>query len=116
MGMNSALKRASMGVRWAFVGLVSGLLSCVMAESRIIYLAREQKTLDHIVWPGIVFALVVLLPMSRRAGDSWLQTAAALIASSVVYPIAWRIAALSVIRHSAPLTIASFASAGFLGS
>jgi len=114
--MNSVLKRASMGVRWGFLGLVSGLLSCAMAESRIIYLAREQKTLDHIVWPGMVFALVVLLPMSRWAGDSWLRTATALIASSAVYPIAWRIAAVSVIRHSDPFMIASFASAGFLGS
>ena len=114
--MSSVLKRASMGVRWGFLGLASGLLSCAMASSSIIYLAREQKTLDHIVWPGMVFGVVVLLPMSRWAGDGWLRTAAALIASSAVYPIAWRIAAVSVIRHSAPVMIASFASAGFLGS
>jgi len=114
--MSSVLKRASMGVRWGFLGLASGFLSCAMASSSIIYLAREQKTLDHIVWPGMVFGVVVLLPMSRWAGDGWLRTAAALIASSAVYPIAWRIAAVSVIRHSAPVMIASFASAGFLGS
>jgi hypothetical protein len=76
---------------------------------------REQKTLDHIVWPGMVFALVVLLPISRWAGDGWLRTAAALIASSAVYPIAWH-AAVSGIRRSAPFMIASFAFAGFLGS
>jgi len=114
--MHSVLKRVSLAVRWGFLGLVSGVLSCLMSESNIIYDVREQKTLDHIVWPGMVFALVVLLPMSRWAGDGWLRTAAALIASSAVYPIAWRIAAVSVIRHSDPFMIASFASAGFLGS
>jgi hypothetical protein len=87
-----------------------------MADSRLIYLAREQKTVDHIVWPGIVFALVVLLPMSRWAGDGWLRTTMALIASSAIYPIAWRIAAASVVGHSASFLIASFACAGFLGS
>jgi len=114
--MGSTLKRAIMGVRWGFLGFVSGVLSGLMAQSHIIYLTREQKTLDHIVWPGMVFALVVLLPISRWAGDSWLRTAAALIASCTVYPIAWRMAAVSVIGHSAPFMIASFASAGFLGS
>lgn len=114
--MSSILKRVSMGVRWGVLGLVSGVLSCAMVDSRLIYLVREQKTVDHIVWPGIVFALVVLLPMSRWAGDGWLRTTTALIASSAVYPIAWRIAAVSVIRHSAPFMIASFACAGFLGS
>lgn len=113
--MRSILDRVSMGVRWGIVGLVSGLLSCAMAQSYILYLAREQKTVDHIVWPGIVFALVVLLPMSRWAGDGWLRTAAALIASSAVYPIAWRIAAMSLNR-STPFVIASFAFAGLLGS
>jgi len=82
-------------VRWGLLGLVSGVLSCAMSESHIIYLVREQKTADHIVWPGLVFALVVLLPVSRWAGDGWLRTAAALIASSVVYPVAWRIATLN---------------------
>jgi len=113
--MSSVLNRVSMSVRWGFLGLVSGLLSCAMTQSSMIYLAREQKTLDHIVWPGMVFGLVVLLPMSRWAGDSWLRTAAALIASSAAYPIAWRMAAVSL-RHSAPFMIASFACAGFLGS
>ena len=113
--MRSVLNPVSMGVRWGFLGLLSGLLSCGMADSRLIYLAREQKTVDHVVWPGMVFALVVLLPMSRWAGDCWLRTAAALIASSAVYPIAWRIAAVSL-RHSDPYMIASFACAGFLGS
>lgn len=114
--MRSVLKRVSIGVRWGILGLVSGLLSCAMAQSSLLYLAREQKTVDHIVWPGIVFALVVLLPMSRWAGDGWLRTTTALIASSTVYPISWRIAAVSVIRHSAHFMIASFACAGFLGS
>lgn len=113
--MSSVLGGVSMRVRWGFLGLVSGLLSCAMADSRLIYLAREQKTVDHIVWPGLVFALVVVLPMSRWAGDSWLRTVAALIASSAAYPIAWRIATLSL-RSSAPVMIASFAFAGFLGS
>ena len=114
--MSSILNRVSMGVRWGGLGLVSGVLSCAMADSRLIYLAREQKTVDHIVWPGMVFALVVLLPMSRWARDGWLRTTTVLIASSVVYPLAWRIAALSLFRHSAPVMMASFASAGFLGS
>ncbi len=113
--MSSVLKRASLAVRWGFLGLVSGVLSCLMSQSHIIYIVREQKTLDHIVWPGMVFALVVLLPISRWAGDSWLRTAAVLIASSVVYPITWRIA-VSGIRHSGPFMIATFAFAGFLGS
>lgn len=113
--MIAILKHVSMGVRWALLGLVSGLLSCAMADSRLIYLAREQKTVDHIVWPGMVFGLVVLLPMSRWAGDSWARTVTALIASSAVYPVAWQIAAVSL-RHSTPFTIASFAFAGFLGS
>lgn len=114
--MSSVFQRASIGVRWGLLGFASGLLSCAMASSSIIYLAREQKTLDHIVWPGIVFGLAALLPMSRWAGDGWLRTAAAVIASSAVYPIAWRIAAVSVIRHSAPDMIGRFAAAGFLGS
>lgn len=114
--MRSVLQRAGMGVRWGFVGLVSGLLSCVMAQSRIVYLAREQKTMDHVVWPGMVFALVVLLPMSRWAGDRWLRTAAAFIASSAVYPVAWQIAAGSLVRQPTPVMIASFAFGGFLGA
>lgn len=113
--MSSILNRVSMGVRWGFVGFVSGILSCVMAQSSILYLAREQKTVDHIVWPGMVFALVVLLPMSRWAGDGWLRTATALIASSAVYPIAWRTAAISL-RDSTPFVVTSFAFSGFLGS
>jgi hypothetical protein len=113
--MSSILKRVSMGVRWGIVGFVSGLLSCAMAQSSILYLAREQKTVDHIVWPGMVFALVVLLPMSRWAGDGWLRTTTALIASSAVYPIAWRTAAMSL-RDSTPFVVTSFAFAGFLGS
>lgn len=114
--MSSILKRVSMGVRCGVLGLFSGVLSCLMADSRLLYIAREQKTVDHIVWPGIVFALVVLLPMSRWVGDGWLRTTTALIASSAVYPIAWRIAAVSGIGHSAPVMIASFTCAGFLGS
>ena len=86
-----------------------------MSQSWIIYVVRLQKTLDHIVWPGIVFALVVLFPVSRWAGDGWLRTAAALIASSAVYPIAWHIAVLGI-GHSAGFMIATFALAGFLGS
>lgn len=114
--MNPIFKRAGLAVRWGFLGLISGLLSCAMSESRILYIAREHKTIDHIVWPGIVFALVVLLPMSRWAGDGWLRTAAALIASSAVYPIAWRTAAMSIIGHSGAFMNAAFAFAGFLGS
>jgi hypothetical protein len=86
-----------------------------MSESHIMYLVREQKTVDHIVWPGLVFALVVLLPLSRWAGDGWLRTAAALIASSVVYPVAWRIATLGTV-HPGPFMVVEFAFSGFLGS
>jgi hypothetical protein len=112
----SALTRAAFRARWALLGLVSGVLSCTLSQSHLIYLTREQKTLDHIVWPGLVFALVVLLPMSRRAGDRWPRTAAALLASSLVYPLSWRIAAVSVSRNSAPLTLVSFTAAGLLGA
>jgi hypothetical protein len=114
--MRSVLTRANYGLRWGLVGLLSGLLSCAMTQSRIIYLAREQKTLDHVVWPGMVFALVVLLPMTRWAGDGWRRTAAALIASSAVYPLAWRIAATSTIGHSVAFMVAAFTFAGLLGS
>jgi hypothetical protein len=86
-----------------------------MSESHIIYLVREQKTADHIVWPGLVFALVVLLPLSRWAGDGWLRTAAVLTASSVVYPVAWRIATLGTV-HPGPFMVVEFAFSGFLGS
>ena len=113
LGVNSVRKLFSLAVRWGLLGLVSGLLSCVMSQSYIIYVVREQKTLDHIVWPGMVFALVVLLPISRWAGDGWLRTAAALIASSAVYPIAWLIAASGIGRSGA--SISAFAFAGVLG-
>jgi len=108
-------KLGSMAVRAGLLGLVSGVLSCLMSQSRLIYVVREQKTLDHIVWPGMVFALVVLLPISRWAGDGWLRTAAALIASSAVYPIAWRIAGAGI-GHSEAFMTATFAFSGFLGS
>lgn len=113
--MNSVVKRAILATRWGLLGLVSGGLSCLMSQSWIVYDVREQKTLDHIVWPGMVFALVVLLPLSRWAGDGWMRTAAALIASSAIYPIAWRIAVVGI-RSSYPLMIATFACAGLLGS
>jgi len=114
LGVNSVRKLFSLAVRWGLLGLVSGLLSCAMTQSSIIYVVREQKTLDHIVWPGIVFALVVLLPISRWAGDGWLRTAAAMIASSAVYPISWQIAASGI--GPSGLSISAFAFAGFLGS
>ncbi len=113
--MNFRRKLASWAVRWGLLGFVSGVLSCAMSESHIVYLVREQKTVDHIVWPGLVFALVVLLPTSRWAGDGWLRTAAALFASSVVYPVAWLIA-VSGTRHPGVHLVAEFALAGFLGS
>jgi hypothetical protein len=88
-----------------------------MSDSRILYIAREQKTLDHIVWPGLVFALVALVPISRWAGDAWSRTAGALIASSLVYPLAWRIATSSTFGPASwAFMIASFALAGFVGS
>ncbi|GEM_PF-3400779 len=115
--MFPGLQRASLTVRAGLLGFVSGLLSCLLAESRIIYIAREQKTFDHVVWPGLVFALVVLLPLSRWVGASRPRIAAALLASSVVYPIAWRIAASSTTGPpSWALMIAAFALAGLLGS
>jgi hypothetical protein len=100
-------------VRWGLLGLVSGVLSCVVSQSYL--LVHDQKTLDHIVWPGLVFALVVLLPLSRWAGDGWLRTAAALIASSAAYPIAWWIAA-STTRHPGAYMVGAFAFSGFWGS
>lgn len=115
VGVNSMRGLFSLAVRWGLLGLVSGLLSCLMSQSSIIYVVREQKTLDHIVWPGMVFALVVLLPISRWARDGWLRTAGALIASSVAYPVAWQIAASGTV-HPGPFMVAKFAFSGFLGS
>ena len=85
-----------------------------LVESRIIYVAREQKTYDHVVWPGLVFELVVLFPISRLAGDSWSRIVAVPVASSVAYPVAWRIAAPG--SAGPALMIAEFAFAGFLRS
>ena len=75
-------------------------------------LAHDQKTSEHIVWPRLVLALVVLLPLSRLAGDSWLRTAAALVASSAAYPITRWIAA-STTRHPGPYMVGAFAFSGF---
>jgi len=111
--MNSVRKLASWAVRWGLLGLASGVLSCVVSQSYL--LVHDQKTLDHIVWPGLVFALVVLLPLSCWAGDGWLRTAAALIASSAVYPISWWIAA-STTRHPGAYMVGAFGFSGFLGS
>jgi len=111
--MNSVRKLASWAVRWGLLGLVSGVLSCAVSQSYL--LVHDQKTLDHIVWPGMVFALVVLLPLSRWAGDGWLRTAVALIASSAVYPITWRIAVSGTVPPGAYM-VAAFAFSGFLGS
>jgi hypothetical protein len=91
--MRSVRELASWAARWGLLGFVSGSLSCLMSQSFLLY--HDQKTLDYIVWPGLVFALVVLLPLSRWAGDGPLRTAAALIASFAAYPIAWSIAAFS---------------------
>ncbi len=111
--MSSVRKLASWAVRWGVLGLVSGVLSCVVSQSYL--LVHDQKTLDHIVWPGFVFALVVLLPLCRWAGDGWLRTAAALIASSAVYPIAWWTAA-STTKHPGAHMVGAFAFSGLLGS
>lgn len=111
--MISVLRCAHWAVRWGLLGFVSGLLSCVMSQSYIV--VRDQRTLDHIIWPGMVFAVVVLLPVSRWAGDGWLRTTVAIVASSAIYPITWQIAA-SGIRRSGPYMIAVFTLAGFLGS
>ena len=104
-----------LAIPWGLLGLISGVLSCLMADSSILYVVREQKTIDHIVWPGVVFALIVILPISRLARSSWPRTAAALLASCAVYPIAWWIAA-SATAHARASMIAAFAFSGFLGS
>ena len=62
--MNFGLKHTSLTVRAGILGLVSGVLSCGMVDSQIIYIRHLQKTVDNMVWPGIVFALVVLFPIS----------------------------------------------------
>ena len=113
--MSSMRKVASRAVRRGLLGLVSGVLSCGMADSSMLYMVRTQKTYDHIVWPGLVFALIVILPISRLARDGWPRTAAALIASCGVYPIAWHIAALTTV-HPGAYMVAAFAFSGFLGS
>ena len=104
-----------LAVQCGLFGFVSGALSCVMADSRILYVARAQKTFDHIVWPGIVFALVVILPISRLARDRWPRTIMALITSCFIYPISWHIAA-STIRHPGASMVVGFAFSGLLGS
>src|SRR5512137_1778702 len=113
--MSSLRRFFRLAMRWGLLGLVSGVLSCGMADSRILYVVREQKTFDHIVWPGLVFALIVILPISRSARDGWPRTAAALIASCAVYPIAWYIAASTTVHPRASM-VAAFAFSGFLGS
>lgn len=113
--MSSMRKVVRWAVRWGLLGFVSGVLSCGMADSSLIYVVRAQKTYDHIVWPGLVFALIVILPISRLARDGWPRTAAALIASCGVYPIAWHIAASTTARPGGSM-VAAFAFSGFLGS
>jgi len=85
----------------------------VVSQSHL--LVHDQKTLDHIVWPGLVFALVVLLPLSRWAGDGWLRAAASLIASSAVYPICWWITA-STPRQPGACMVGAYGFSGFLGA
>jgi hypothetical protein len=104
-----------LAARWGLLGHASGVVSCGMVESRILYVVREQKTFDHIVWPGLVFALIVILPLSRLARDGWLRTAAAMVASCAAYPIAWYIAA-STTPHPGGEYLIAFAFSGFLGS
>ena len=111
--MNCVRQPANWVVRWGLLGLVSGVLSCVVSQSHL--LVHDQKTLDHIVWPGLVFALVVLLPLSRWAGDGWLRAAASLIASSAVYPICWWITA-SIPRQLGAYMVGAFGFSGFLGA
>lgn len=113
--MHSVLNRVSLAVRGGVLGLIAGVLSCEISQSHLIYWVREQKTLDHIVWPGFVFALVVLLPLSRWAGDGWRRTVAALAGSSAIYPLTWQIATLGLHR-SANFTLAAFAFSGLLGA
>ncbi len=116
--MSFDLKHPSLTVRAGLLGCLSGIFSCLLASSSIIYIARAQKTFDHIVWPGLVFAVVVIFPLSRWAGYSRLRMLVAVIASSVVYPFTWRIATLSTSRLSASWEVltAEFALAGLLGS
>jgi hypothetical protein len=115
--LNPGPKHASLTLRSGLLGLLSGTLSCLLVESRILYVAREQKTYDQVVWPGLAFGLIVLFPISRWAGDAWARSAGVLIASSVVYPIAWRVAVPSTAGPSSwALMIAEFVLAGFLGS
>lgn len=114
-GMSPVRELSSWAVRWGLLGLVSGVLSCGLADSSSLYLVRYQKTFDHIVWPGLVFALVVILPMSRLARDGWVRTAAALLTSCAIYPITWYIAASTTFPPGATM-VAAFAFSGFLGS
>ncbi len=104
-------------LRAGLLGLISGVLSCLLVESRILYVPREQKTYDHVVWPGLVFAVVVLVPLSRWAGDGCKRIATVLIASSAVYPLAWRIATAGLAGPSSRAVVTGeFALAGFVGS
>jgi hypothetical protein len=115
ISMNALHKYLRLAARWGLLGIISGVVSCVLADSRIIYLVREQKTYDHIVWPGLVFALFVILPVSRLARDGWPRTTAAIVASCAIYPVAWYIAASTTVHPNA-FMVAAFTLAGFLGS
>ena len=96
----------------ALLGFISGALSSATMLLRVPGLNESP-----VIWlPGLVFGLSVLLPLSLRMQDRWLRTTAAVVTSSVVYPIAHRVAADSAINHSTGYMVAAIAFSGFLGS
>ena len=96
----------------ALLGLISGALSSATMLLRVPGL--NGSPVDWL--PGLVFGFSVILPLSLRIHDPWLRTAAAIVVSSVVYPIAHRVAADSAIDHSTGYIVAAVAFSGLLGS
>jgi hypothetical protein len=64
--MKSFLKCPSMAVWWGLLGLVSGVLSCVISQSHIF--VRDQRTWINYLGLEWCSALVVLLPLPAGRG------------------------------------------------
>ena len=110
--MNSHRTQLSMAVTSGLLGLLSGVLS-----SSTILLRFPGTSQSPVMWlPGFVFALVVLLPISRWTGDGWQRTVGAIVASSAIYPFAHQFAAESAIGHSSAFIVAAVAFSGLVGS
>ena len=96
----------------ALLGLLSGAFS-----SATMLLSVPWVSANPVIWlPGAVFGLCAILPISVRIHDPWWRTIAGIVASSLVYPVAYEIASDSAIDHSTAYIVASLAFSGFIGS